>query len=212
MNGVTQIPHALGHRVLIVDDDAVFGDIASRVLEASGFQVRCAEDGFEGLSLLQAGLPDAIICDLNMPRMSGFEFLSIVRRRFPQIPVIVISGEFFEPDTADGVLADAFFEKGAHSPRIMVQKLRELLAKSRLHPAPAASSLAPVWVPLHRKNYFVVTCTHCLRSFSVPVNGKILVGQKEQTTKCQSCGSEVRYILDVALLGKPKEAKIARVK
>jgi len=212
MNGVTQIRHALGHRVLIVDDDAVFGDIASRVLEASGFQVRCAEDGFEGLSLLQAGLPDAIICDLNMPRMSGFEFLSIVRRRFPQIPVIVISGEFFEPETADGVLADAFFEKGAHSPRIMVQKLRELLAKSRLQPAPAASSLAPVWVPLHRKNYFVVTCTHCLRSFSVPVNGKMLVGEKEQTAKCQSCGSEVRYILDVALLGRPKEAKIARVK
>ena len=173
MNGVTQIPHALGHRVLIVDDDAVFGDIASRVLEASGFQVRCAEDGFEGLSLLQAGLPDAIICDLNMPRMSGFEFLSIVRRRFPQIPVIVISGEFFEPETADGVLADAFLKVG---------------------------------------NYFVVTCTHCLRSFSLPVNGKILVGEKEQTTKCQSCGSEVRYILDVALLGKPKEAKIARVK
>src|SRR5207244_11381019 len=60
MNGVTQIPHALGHRVLIVDDDAVFGDIASRVLEASGFQVRWTEDGFEGLSLLQAGLPDAV--------------------------------------------------------------------------------------------------------------------------------------------------------
>src|SRR5438105_1536619 len=153
MNGVTQIPHALGHRVLIVDDDAVFGDIASRVLEASGFRVSTAEDGFEGLSFMQAGLPDAIICDLNMPRMSGFEFLSIVRRRFPQIPVIVISGEFFEPGAPDGVLADAFFEKGAHSPRVTVQKLRELLARPPRHALPG-SSRAPVWVPLHRKNYF----------------------------------------------------------
>ena len=85
------MPRALVNRILIVDDDAVFCDIASKVLEASGFRVSTAEDGFEGLSLLQAGLPDAIICDLNMPRMSGFEFLSIVRRRFPQIPVVVIS-------------------------------------------------------------------------------------------------------------------------
>ena len=211
MNGFAQIPRVLGQRILIVDDDAVFCDIASKVLGASGFRVSTAEDGFEGLASLHGQPPDAIICDLNMPRMSGFEFLSIVRRRFPQIPVIVISGEFFEPATADGVLADAFFEKGAHSPRIMVQKLRELLARSprRLEPA---TSRAPVWVPVHRKNYFVVTCTHCLRSFSVAVNGKILVGEKEQTAKCESCGSEVRYILDVGLLGKPKEAKIARVK
>jgi CheY-like chemotaxis protein len=206
------MPRAVANRVLIVDDDAVFCDIASKVLEASGFRVSTAEDGFEGLSSLQAGLPDAIICDLNMPRMSGFEFLSIVRRRFPQIPVIVISGEFFEPHAADGVLADAFFEKGAHSPRITVQKLRELLAHRSPRSAPDASGPAPVWVPLHRKNYFVVTCTHCVRSFSVPVNGKILVGEKEQTAKCESCGNEVRYILDVALLGKPKEARIARVK
>ena len=211
MNGFAQIPRVLGQRILIVDDDAVFCDIASKVLGASGFRVSTAEDGFEGLASLHGQPPDAIICDLNMPRMSGFEFLSIVRRRFPQIPVIVISGEFFEPDTADGVLADAFFEKGAHSPRIMVQKLRELLAKPR-HAKLPVTNRAPVWVPSHRKNYFVVTCTHCLRSFSVAVNGKILVGEKEQTAKCESCGSEVRYILDVGLLGKPKEAKIARVK
>ena len=54
----------------------------------------CAEDGFEGLAALKQSLPDIIISDLRMPNMNGFEFLSVVRRRFPVIPVIVISGEF----------------------------------------------------------------------------------------------------------------------
>src|SRR5205085_490011 len=82
--------------------------IASRGLEDSGVEVRCAEDGCAAVWLLQAGLSDALTCDLDMPRMSGFEFLSIVRRRSPQSPVVVSSGEFFEPDTADALLADAF--------------------------------------------------------------------------------------------------------
>ena len=41
---------------------------------------------------LRQSLPDMIISDLSMPNMSGFEFLSVVRRRFPHIPVIAISG------------------------------------------------------------------------------------------------------------------------
>jgi CheY-like chemotaxis protein len=64
------------------------------LLETQGYEVLCAGDGFEGLAALKQSLPDIIISDLRMPNMSGFEFLSVVRRRFPVIPVIVISGEF----------------------------------------------------------------------------------------------------------------------
>ncbi len=53
-----------------------------------------AEDDFEGLAALRRALPDMIISDLQMPNMNGFEFFSVVRQRFPTVPVIVISGEF----------------------------------------------------------------------------------------------------------------------
>jgi len=81
------------------------------LLETQGYEVLCAGDGFEGLAALKQSLPDIIISDLRMPNMSGFEFLSVVRRRFPVIPVIVISGEFSGLSVPETVLADAFFPK-----------------------------------------------------------------------------------------------------
>ena len=57
--------------------------------------------------------PDLIISDLHMPRMSGFEFLSVVRRRFPAIPVIAISGAYnLSESFAAGVMADAYLSQG----------------------------------------------------------------------------------------------------
>ena len=51
-----------------------------------GHSVRSAEDGPSALLEIRQEVPDIILSDLNMPRMSGFEFLSIVRRRFPSHP------------------------------------------------------------------------------------------------------------------------------
>lgn len=83
-----------GYRMLVVDDDAAFCEVADQLFSALGYIVRCAEDGFEALAMMKEVLPDIVICDLNMPRMSGFELLSIVRRRFPQLPVVALSGDY----------------------------------------------------------------------------------------------------------------------
>jgi CheY-like chemotaxis protein len=57
--------------------------------ENKGYQVATADNGFDALlKLKEVVIPDVIISDLNMPKMSGFEFLSVVRRRFPEISVI----------------------------------------------------------------------------------------------------------------------------
>ena len=78
--------------VLLVDDDPSVRDLLSMRLEEAGFEARQAEDGIDGLVKLRDELPKVIISDLQMPRMSGIEFISVVRRRFPSIPVIVLSG------------------------------------------------------------------------------------------------------------------------
>jgi CheY-like chemotaxis protein len=78
--------------VLVVDDDESVRLVFAELLDRHGYHVTTAENGFDGLLQLKHALPDVIISDLNMPRMSGFEFLSVVRRRFPAIPVIASSG------------------------------------------------------------------------------------------------------------------------
>jgi CheY-like chemotaxis protein len=74
---------AFRYPVLIVEDEANLRSLGKSILESQGYKVHCAEDGFEGLAALRHALPDMIISDLQMPNMSGFEFLSVVRHRFP---------------------------------------------------------------------------------------------------------------------------------
>ena len=65
----------LSNRVLLVDDDPLVRKLVSGCLVAAGYVVRVAVDGLDALDKLRAGLPDLIISDLNMPRMSGIELL-----------------------------------------------------------------------------------------------------------------------------------------
>lgn len=78
--------------------------------------------------------------------MNGFEFLSVVRRRFPNIPVIAISGEFSGLSVPESVLADAFFSKGEYQPPQLFQKIAELLQDLPTRPRVGKPNKAAVWV------------------------------------------------------------------
>ena len=125
------------YRILIVDDEPSLREIGKLLLEAQGYEVLCAEDGFEGLIALKKSLPDIIISDLRMPNMNGFEFLCVVRRRFPAIPVIVISSEFTGLSVPESVLADAFFSKGGFRPEELFEKIIDLLHELPTRPRDA---------------------------------------------------------------------------
>jgi len=190
------------YRMLIVDDDAVFCEIADELFSSLGYTVRCADDGFEALAMMKQALPDIIICDLNLPRMSGFELLSTIRRRFPQIPVVAMSGEYVGTDLPTGVIADAYLQKGGeHSPEVLVAKVRELLEHSPTRGNIVKSFNAPVWIPLNGKQYFVLTCPNCLRSFSLPTPKDLEEDNLSRTSRCEFCDAEVAYILDAEAIG-----------
>ena len=157
------------------------------MLEAQGYEVRCAEDGFEGLAALKQSLPDIIISDLRMPNMNGFEFLSVVRRRFPIIPVIVISGEFSGLSVPESVLADAFFPKGGYKPQKLFEKIIDLVHELPTRPKIGKSNRAAVWVKNDRGTV-AVTCSECLRTF--PVSG---VAKGDYEAECDFCGCTVRF-------------------
>jgi CheY-like chemotaxis protein len=84
--------------------------------------VRSASDGFSALALIQELVPQVLLSDLNMPGMSGFELLSVVRRVHPAIFVIATSGSFSGKSGPHGI-ADAFYEKADSS--TLVHRLSE---------------------------------------------------------------------------------------
>jgi CheY-like chemotaxis protein len=91
---VPPMSSSVKHEILVVDDEAAVRDSIVLVLQSSGYEVTAATNGFDALLQLKRRLPAIVLSDLNMPQMSGFEFLSVVLRRFPQISVIAMSGAF----------------------------------------------------------------------------------------------------------------------
>ena len=63
-------------QILVVDDNPSVRETLAMLLVSAGYDVAVAEEGFAALSQLRKTLPDVIVSDLEMPRMSGFELLS----------------------------------------------------------------------------------------------------------------------------------------
>jgi CheY-like chemotaxis protein len=110
--------------------------------------VRLAKHGFAALLRLREAFPAVIISDLNMPQMSRFEFLSVVRRRFRQIPVIAMSGAYHFGDAMPGgAIADAFFAKGRGTTEDLLRTVAELIHTSAARAVAHRRESAPVWIP-----------------------------------------------------------------
>jgi DNA-binding NtrC family response regulator len=99
--------------LLIVDDEPTIRESLSQVLTEIGYRVRSAEDGLSALREIVNEAPELLLSDLNMPGISGFELLSEVRRRFPAIRTIAMSGTFRGDEAPSGVAADGFYQKGS---------------------------------------------------------------------------------------------------
>jgi len=134
--------------------------------------------------------------------MSGFELLSVVRRRFPQVAVIAVSGAYMTGDQIPGgVIADAFCPKGC-PPGELLQTVAELIRTMPERTANHQRETAPVWIPRNGKDskgvpFIVLTCTECLRSFPLSVLREDV--QEIQETPCLFCAHPVRYIIDFSV-------------
>jgi hypothetical protein len=153
--------------------------------------VRSAGNGFSALSEIRNAVPDVLISDLNMPGMSGFEFLSVVRRRFPAIPVIAMSGAFVGNSIPNGVPADAFYPKG--------DGLDHLLStlKSISQGAAPTREETPIWFSQNGHDpsgapFVTMPCPECLRAFHLALCGSISLINK---TDCIYCGVSIPYAI-----------------
>jgi CheY-like chemotaxis protein len=188
------MPDICANSVLLVDDDPSIRSLLSRHLEKAGFQAQEAKDGIDGLAKLRDRLPKVIISDLEMPRMTGIEFISVVRRRFPSIPIIVLSGSIQGEFPAEAK-PDRWFEKSAQQIPELLQAVHALARET----PDRADLLQVISTPVRTRpdgaGYFVLTCTDCLRSFQVTSTpeDKTTV---ERTAFCVHCGARVPFLIE----------------
>lgn len=95
--------------LLVIEDEAPLRANIVRILSAEGYQVVAAADGDEGLERVLESRPDAVICDILMPRLDGFGVLAALRSR-PEtaaIPFIFLTASADKVDLARGLQSGA---------------------------------------------------------------------------------------------------------
>jgi CheY-like chemotaxis protein/anti-sigma regulatory factor (Ser/Thr protein kinase) len=94
--------------LLVVDDSLVDRQLAKRLLQSRfSHGIEFASTGWEALEQIESHLPLAVITDLQMPEMDGLELTEVVRRRFPSVPVILMTGFGSERIAIDALMRGA---------------------------------------------------------------------------------------------------------
>jgi CheY-like chemotaxis protein len=137
IQGVAEVPAELSVRVLLVDDDPLLIEVEKLALEAHGYVCSVASNGFEALKVIRKAVPDIVLCDLRMPNMSGFELLPVLRRRYPQLGVIVSSSEPEEAVRSAGLPFNAYLRKGEYSEEQLLRTIGSVTARPDKFPATA---------------------------------------------------------------------------
>lgn len=98
-----------GNPLLVIDDSTTIRRSAEIFLGQAGYTVVLAEDGFAALSVILECKPALIFCDIQMPRLDGFQTCALIRRHpeFRHVPVVLLSSRDGVFDRARGVLAGA---------------------------------------------------------------------------------------------------------
>jgi CheY-like chemotaxis protein len=120
--------------VLVVEDDAALRELVRRMLEREGYAVEEAKDGRDALARVQERVPGAILLDLMMPVMDGFEFLVELRRVevWREIPVIVLTAKDLSAEDRERLNGSVarILQKGAYAREALLAEVRALVAAS----------------------------------------------------------------------------------
>lgn len=180
-----------GHGILVVDGDDAVCDSLGSTLRAAGYEVALAGDGAEALAHLRGAhltgaVPTVIVADLDTPQIAGFGFLTLVRRRFPQIGIAAMSDGCHGDAAPCGLNADVFFSKGPNSGNDLLRIVADLIHRKKSVPA---------WAPgdgVHARgiSYVMLTCQECMRAFPLSVEAEDQ--EQYEEVPCLFCSRPVR--------------------
>jgi CheY-like chemotaxis protein len=115
-------------RVIVVEDSRVIRGIISRALKNEGCEIQEAKDGKEALSVHKSFRPDLTLMDINMPKMSGFDSITQIRKSDPQAKFIILSSSSKRDEvlTAKSLGVLGYLVKPI-KPEVLVKRIKELL-------------------------------------------------------------------------------------
>ena len=125
--------------VLVVDDDRKLCQLIKEYLEPLGYQIELAHNGLDGVDRASSGEFGAIILDVMMPGLDGFEALKEIRKR-SEVPVLMLTSRGDEADRIVGleIGADDYLPK-TFSTRELLARLRAVTRRARRAPADGAA-------------------------------------------------------------------------
>lgn len=118
------------YRILVVDDSQGARQVVSGVLASHGFSTVSAGSVADALATLARKDVDALVVDFSMPRADGVALIHMVRQRYGETPIVMLSGVASQEDRARAERAgvDAFFDKADFAKGALVEKLREIIS------------------------------------------------------------------------------------
>lgn len=123
------------NKILIVEDDTFISRMYEAKLSSLGYQVKIAENGQDGLRVMQEWLPDLVLLDLILPILDGFEFLKQIKadNNFKNIPIIVLSNLDQKENIEKGISLGAsdYIIKAQFTPSEVVEKIEKCLKSKK---------------------------------------------------------------------------------
>lgn len=119
-------------KILVVDDEDIVRTSCSRTLSPEGYEIRLAKNGAEGLMMASEERFDLVLTDLKMPDMDGIEVLRIIKEKWPETAVIIVTG-YQTVDTAVKAIklgAYDYIEK-PFTPDALISAVAEALASKK---------------------------------------------------------------------------------
>ena len=137
--------------VLIIDDDKEITEGLAAFLERSGFSCIVAENGKQGIEVMQCETPDLILCDVIMPEMDGREFLRDLRMKKKQIPLIMLTRIETSSEKIMSLEegADDYINK-PFEPMELIARIKAVLRRSQIY----KKSLGAAWILAAEKLVF----------------------------------------------------------
>lgn len=124
---------AVHKRVLVVDDSLTVRELERKLLVGRGYEVDIAVDGMDGWNAVRTNRYDLVITDIDMPRMDGFELVSLIKKHpnYASLPVMVVSYKDREEDRRRGLDAgaDYYLTKGSFHDETMLQAVVDIIGE-----------------------------------------------------------------------------------
>ena len=126
-------------KILLADDEESIRVLVQSIVEEGGYQLACAQDGYEALLMTASEKPDLIILDVMMPRMDGFHVCQALRQQGVLVPIIILSakGDIVDKSVGFSAGADDYLVK-PFSPEELLMRIQ---AHLRHHGRMAAGAL-----------------------------------------------------------------------